>query len=329
MKAAVIGAGFIGNIHADAISETEGIEVKTVLDRNRELGEKLASKCNAVYTTNIDDILNDNEIEVVIHGLPTEHRLEFLKKYIEAEKHILCEKPLALTMDEADAIRDLLEGYEKTFMVGHVVRFFWEYKSAREMILNGDIGRPGIARVSRICGAPSSFVKEDNWYMDTKRSGGVFHDLAIHDLDWLLWTFGPVKTRYAQSTSNKNGIMDYGLGILKFDNGVLAHVEASWIEAPGTFRTAFEVSGSEGIIEYDLKDAQSVNFALKKPSEGNKAGTAVPESPTLESPYTTQMKHLVKCIQNGAAPLAGIEEAHAALKLALDLRKSAETGEEV
>jgi len=299
------------------------------VDKDRVRGGNLARKFGATWTRELDRIIDDADTEVVIHALPTPFRLEYVKRYIASEKHIFCEKPLARTLPDAEAILNATKGYKKTFMVGHVVRFFWEYTETRRLIKAGEIGKPGIARLSRCSGPPASLDKTDNWYADAKRSGGVILDLAIHDLDWLLWTFGPVKRVYAQTLANKGEKSDYALGILKFKNGMLAHIEGSWAEAPGSFWTAFEISGSGGLIEYDMRSVKPLTLTQKKASPKAEAGTIVPESPSFETPYVSQMKHFAKCIKSGKKPLSGAKEGFEAVRLALKLIESAQDGKPI
>jgi len=323
MKAAIVGAGFIGSTHAGALKSVPEISVKWIMDKNRSRAQKLAKIHKAKWTTEIADILGDDETQIVIHALPTPYRLQFLKKYVNAGKHIFCEKPLALDKKEANKILSLSKAYKKTFMTGHVVRFFWEYVKTRSLIREGKIGKPGIVRLSRCSGIPKSFDKKDNWYMDPTKSGGVLLDLAIHDLDWLLWTFGPVKRGFSQVSLTRKKTPQYALAILKFKNDVLAHVEASWTEAPGTFYTSFEISGSGGFLEFDMRTNNTLLFSPKIKTGKKAAGTSIPESPTMESPYVTQMKHFAGCIEKGTKPLAGAKEAFRAQNLCLDLVKSA------
>lgn len=326
MKAAIVGAGFMGSIHAASLAQLPDVSVKWVVDKDKPRGSKLAKAYCAQWSPNIDAVVKDAETELIVHALPTPFRLPFIKKYMAAGKHILCEKPLALNLKEAQAIKDAAKNYKPVFMVGHVLRFFWEYAHAREQLLSGGIGKPGIVRVSRCCGKPASTDKKDNWYMDYKRSGGVFLDLAIHDLDWLLWTFGAAARVFGQNLASKGISEDYGLGIIKFKSGVLGHVEASWTEPDGTFWTGFEVSGREGMLEFDMRDAATLTLSKKKKEKGAAGGTISPETPSSESPYQKEMRHFVECVREGKKPLTGASEAFEAARLAFALMESARTG---
>jgi len=329
MKAAIVGAGLMGSIHAGSLSKMPEASIKWIVDRDKTRGGRLAKAIGARWSPSIDAVIKDAETELVIHAIPTPFRLPFIKKYMAAGKHIFCEKPLASNLKEAQAIRDAARNYKPVFMAGHVVRFFWEYAHARETILSGGIGKAGIVRLSRCCGKPASFDKKDNWYLDYKRSGGVFLDLAIHDLDWLLWTFGSAARVFGQNLGSKGIAEDYGLGIIKFKNGVLAHVEASWAEPDGSFWTGFEASGTEGMLEFDMRDAATLTLAKKKKTAGSAAGTIVPESPSSESPYQKEMRHFIQCVQGGAKPLAGAADAFNAARLAFALMESARTNKAI
>jgi len=324
MKCAIVGAGYMGNLYADSIPFIPDLSIRWIVDKHEKKGKKLARKCHAKWSPTINPILTDSETAIVLHALPTSFRMKFLERYKRASKHILCEKPLARSIKEAKQIRDIFRAYDKVFMVGNVVRFFWDYSRARQMILSGEIGKPGIARFSRCFSSPDWMNQKDNWYLDRKKSGGVLLDLAIHDLDWLLWTFGPVKSGYARNIAGSKGISDYALAILRFKNGALAHIEASWIEAPGSWYTSFEVCGQEGMIEHDTRESQTLRFTPKKTP-----AREIRERPSMESPYVTELKHFVDCINSGKKPVCSVKEGYEAVRLALDLLESARTGKPV
>jgi predicted dehydrogenase len=327
MNAAIFGAGMMGGVHAASLASIPDVKLKWVVDRHKTRGTELASTYGAKWTSDADAAIKDPETQIIIHALPTPSRASFLKRYLREGKHILCEKPLARNLTEAKEILQCVKGYDKVFTIGHVVRFFWEYVQARSMVHGGEIGKPGIVRVSRCGGIPASRDKKDNWYLDFARSGGVILDLAIHDLDWLLWTFGPVQRVFAQTVKAKKDVPIYALGIIKFKSGVLAHVETSWAEAPGAFFTAFEICGSGGMIEFDMRNQSTIKISRKKALPEMRSGTIIPESPSLESPYTTQMKHFIECIRNGKKPLVGVDEAFKAMNLALDMIESARSNQ--
>src|SRR5204863_4959008 len=133
-------------------------------------------------------------------------------------------------------------------MPGQVVRFFAEYATGNRLVKEGKVGKPAAARTRRGGLAP---MGSHGWFQDYQRSGGVLLDLAVHDFDWLRWTLGEVKHLYSRSVGvATDGGPDYALTVLTFESGAVAHVESTWMD-PSGFRTAFEVCGSEGMIQFD------------------------------------------------------------------------------
>jgi UDP-N-acetylglucosamine 3-dehydrogenase len=324
---AVIGAGFMGSIHAASMRHIPSAQLKWVVDKELDKARALAEPHKARYTDHIDPVLNDPEVTAVIHCLPTPMRLEFLKQYVAAQKHILCEKPLARTLAEARAIKKLLQGYKKVFMVGQVVRFFWEYEQTRQLVRSGAIGTPGVARFSRCGGFPRA---GRDWYGDYEMSGGAGLDLSVHEFDYMLWTFGPIRRVFAKGLA-KTGLThgDYMLTILKFANGMIAHSEVSWAEPLGSFWTSFEVSGSKGMIEFDSRMAPPFVLTQKAPAGSAAPGIVVPQRAELESPYPRELKHFIQCCEKNKKPLITVEDGLRALTVSLSCLESIETGRPV
>lgn len=325
IKFAVVGAGFIGGVHCDRLSQIPGAEIAWVIDKDVKKAKKIATNIKAKISCNIDDMLKDKSVDAVIHALPTFERFSFLEKYTKSGKHIFCEKPLARTIEEGEKIASLLNKNEKKVYIGHVVRHFWEYKILREQIKNGEIGTPAIARLSRCSGFPYG---AGEWFGDFKKSGGAALDLSIHDFDWLLWTFGKADRVSARSIIKKElKYIDYVLAIVHFKKGVIAHVEGSWAEAGG-FYTSVEVSGSGGIVEYDSRAQSSLLYTPKETGSAAAKTAVIPENPSYSDPYLFQLKHFIDCIKNDKKPLVSADDALESLKLALGAVKSIEQGGE-
>lgn len=319
---AIIGAGCIGSVHCNRLSQIPQAKILYILDNEIEKAKSLAQKYGGKSTCNLSDVLNDKNVDCVIHALPTYERLKFIEEYIKYNKHIFCEKPLARTLDEADKIFSLLKNYKKQVQVGHVLRYFYEYKTIRDLIKNNSIGNAGIARLSRCGGFP---VGANGWYADYEKSGGVALDLIIHDFDWLLWTFGRADRITAKGLLNKKiSKTDYVLSVIHFKNGIIAHVEGSWAEPAGTFWTSVEISGSGGIIEYDSRAQNPLAVTYKGDGEKIVPGTVVPESPSDNEPYLIQMKEFISCAENNKKPSVGIKEGLEVLKVSIAALKSIE-----
>jgi predicted dehydrogenase len=150
----------------------------------------------------------------------------------------------------------------------------------------------------------------------------------LHDLDLCLWMFGEVERVYAFSRARRPPLGDqHFLASLRHRSGVITHLEGSWAHVEG-FRTRFEVSGSEGVIEFD--SGRRAPLVLRRIQRGDRAGAlVVPESPSLESPYQAEVRHFLDLLEGRGTPCIEPGEALLALEVALGAARSAEQGRPV
>jgi UDP-N-acetylglucosamine 3-dehydrogenase len=198
---------------------------------------------------------------------------------------------------------------------------------ARNTVQSGGIGTPVIARTFRGNGFP---VGWQNWYADPDKSGGLLLDLALHDFDWLLWTFGGVERVYARGcVRDVPQGRDYALVTLRHRNGVLAHVEGTWSHTT-PFNMRLEVAGDKGLLDYNDASARPVQFTPRN-AEGtqDKPKVAFPESPLLHDPYYLELRHFADVMLGKAKPCITPDDALAALRVGLAALESVETGRAV
>src|SRR4029453_10919086 len=145
-------------------------------------------------------------------------------------------------------------------LVAHVVRFFPEYALAKSLVQSGEVGRPGVLRLSRGSFRPKKPV--GNWFLDFDKSGGLLLDMMIHDFDYARWVAGEVESVFARSigSSVSDAPVDYGMAILTHTGGALSHVTGAWSYPPPTFRTRLEIAGDGGLIEFDSADTAPVEL---------------------------------------------------------------------
>ncbi len=327
MKAAIIGAGVMGRTHAASCHALPGMQVAAVADLRPEAAQALAAQYDAAACT-AADVFDDASIELVVVATSTESHKDIVVGALEAGKHVFCEKPIARRLDEGLAMLEAARGASGTAMVGHVLRFFPEYAGIKRLLDDGAIGTPAVARTERNLYAPPG---SDSWFMDYDRSGGVIYDLAIHDIDFCMACFGPVERVYAKGllahdASNDHG--DYALITLRFAQGAIAHIEASWLYAAG-FYMAFEASGSAGIVEYDSRRTRPLVFCPSGAEATKRIGAELPESPYAESAYATELKLFVEAIEQGGEPPITFDYAVDVLRVADAAERSALTGEAV
>jgi predicted dehydrogenase len=308
----------MGNVHANQYRKMPDVELH-FFDVSPEASKAFAQKWEARPASSLDDLISKSDLVDVC--LPTDHHLDAGMKAIAAGRALFMEKPMARTLDEATQLVHSAEMAKVPLMPGQVVRFFPEFARAKQVVAEGGVGKPAAARTRRGGGTPKG---ADGWFMDHERSGGVLFDLAIHDFDWLRWTLGEVKFLYSRSLGAKTGTgPDYALTTLTFDDGAVAHVEATWMD-PAGFRVTFEVCGSGGMIEYDSRLTPTLRANLA-PSDAPPPRPEAPLSPT-DDPYYKQLRAFVDSVNKGTPPPVSAHDGWMAMSIALAAVESAKTG---
>lgn len=330
LRVGIIGAGGMGNRHARCWARLPGARVVAVADPQQHKAEALAAQVGeevAVYES-ADGLLDLGEIDLVSICTPTDTHRSLAEAALAAGKHVLCEKPMALSVADCDAMIAAAQASAKLLTIGQVVRFFPEYANAHREVAQGAVGQPAAVRVRRGGGFPHT---DTDWFADPARSGGVIFDLLIHDIDWLLWCFGPVERVYANSLTERLAAgkvehLDYALLTLRHHNGVISHAEGTWAD-PGGFVTTFEVAGDGGLLTHDSRKAVVLRKALRSPEDGGR-GVPLPSSPLApdDDPYYRQIAAFARAVRDGAPLAVTPEEARDAVAVAAAALESARTG---
>ncbi|GGE26850.1 dehydrogenase [Pullulanibacillus camelliae] len=327
LKSAVLGLGTMGRVHAEAWSHIEDAELVGVVDLDREKAQTVASQYNLQAFSDFSTLIEQSDVEVVDICLPTYLHKEYVAAAAKAGKHVICEKPLGLNVQEAHEMINLCEAQGVKLFVAQVVRFFPEYVQATEQVRRGKIGNAGVVRLTRGGSFPHGW---NNWYADEDKSGRLILDSMIHDFDWLRWTFGDVQrvmTRQASYSDGKKDL-DYALVTLRMLDGTIAHVEGTW--AHTGFHTSYEITGDKGMLSYDSQEGVPLTMQLHSGDrQSEQSGVPVPESPLTESPYLRELKHFTDCIRTGNPPIVTADDALKAVEIAQAALASAASGKPV
>lgn len=323
-RIAIIGAGGIANKHANAWADVPDAVVVAGADPDTERANSLATRIRAKAYASVEELLNAEQVDAADICVPTLQHVPVGMACLARRIPTICEKPMARTVADARALVDAYKAAGVPLAPAHVVRFFQDFTAIREQINAGAVGKPAVVRITR--GGPFPRGK-DGWYGDPAQSGGVLLDLSLHDFDWLRYTFGEVERVTANCLMAQGATdRDYALAVLRFKNGVIAHVEGTWVHTDG-FRVEVEVSGDKGVLEHN---SQFPN-AVKVRKNAVEAGPAVafPESPTNVDPYTSELIELLAYVTEGKTCRVTAEDGVASLAIAEACWKSAQTGEPV
>ncbi|MGN6482971.1 MAG: Gfo/Idh/MocA family protein [Thermomicrobiales bacterium] len=327
-KVGLIGAGLIGNVHAASCRNLPDVTLTWIADRDVARAEALAATCGARVTADAAELVNASDVDAVIVATPTPTHRALTELAARHGKHVFCEKPIARTVEDGDAMVSACEAAGVTFMVGHVVRFFPEYERMKEILDAGKLGRIATIRASR---TNPPVMERSPWFADVEKNGGVVLDLMIHEIDTLRWLFGDVERVFAHGLSYLpiHEKRDYTMASIRFRSGAIAHVEASW--AHSTHRTSIEVAGQYGLATYSSEQAATL---IVEPTEGidwnAPGGIRVPARhylrPGVVAPHFKEVQHFVACLKTGEPVRVNGEEATKALAVANAVLDSMRTG---
>ena len=326
MRVGIVGAGSMGNAHA-AGWRAAGAEIKGVASLDDGSAQRLAQACGARVYTGLETLLPD--VDVVDLCVPSDLHASMTMRAAEAGTHVVCEKPIALTMGDARAMTAACERAGVRLFVAHVVRFFPQYRAAATAVQAGQLGQLGVLRLRRLSYAPRR--GESSWFDDETRSGGIVLDLMVHDLDYALWLAGPATRVFATSVKSTDPTApnDYVQATVRFESGAMALVEGGWAYPPGLFRTGFDLAGRDGLIEWDSDSTESIHRALHADGADAAAEVGLPLTVMAEDPYTTEIKHVHDALQHDRPFDVSPQEATAALQLGLAVRASLRSGRSV
>lgn len=338
-KIAILGAGFISDIHLESYHRfIPEAEVVAVYARNEAKTKHFAEKYNIPrWFTDLDAVINESGCEVVDICLPNFLHAEATIKAAKAGKHVIIEKPLAVTLEEADAMIAACSEAGVKLMYAEELCFAPKYERVRKMVNDGAIGDIYMLKQSEKHSGPHS-----EWFYNVDLSGGgVLMDMGCHAMQWFRWMLKnakPVSVMASMSTvlhRDRTKGEDNSLVIVEFDNGVTALAENSWAKHGGMDDKS-EVYGTGGVIYADLFIG---NSALSYSKHGydyamEKADTTVGWSFTMfeevfNQGYPHELKHFVDCVRNGTEPLVTGADGRVVLEMMYAAYASAGQGKKI
>jgi predicted dehydrogenase len=258
-------------------------------------------------------------VDVVDICTPSDTHADLVRTAARAGKHVLSEKPLAMTVDDAVDAARVCRDAGVTLHVGHVVRFIGQYSVAHDALLAGQIGEPSVLRFRRAGAQPSS----NDWMEIEERSGGVVLDLMIHDIDQARWFAGEVVRVFGRSAKKgRGGINTHALAILTHASGAITHLTGSWGLAAG-FEVSYEIAGTGGLVSYDSRDQVPVH--ADKPELLER--TEIIPVALGDSPFATELNEFADVIEGGPTARVAPGDAIAAVAIANAVRRSIASGQ--
>lgn len=259
LRVAIIGFGFMGQMHAKVYQALEKVEIVGIVDTSSQAREAAVSLgVNAPLFPSLEEILSGAAIDIVDICLPTDLHAQAIETAAMAGKHIFCEKPFALTVADAErALGAVTAGVH--FQVGQCIRFWPEYQALESFLKSGRGGKLTSLWLQRRASKPN--YSQDNWLHANYRSQGAALDLHIHDTDFILHLLG--RPRAVHSIGHKtDGAYSHIFTQYQYDN-VAVTAQGGWdYPSKWGFQMAFQAVFENAVVEMDSLSSPSLYLTL-------------------------------------------------------------------
>lgn len=258
IQAGLIGCGYIANKHIATIAKFAELKLAAVSDIEWEkmneaaaTYKRLIKKDAAIdFYRNYEEMLVDSNIDIVIIATNSSLHAEIAKKAIENGKHAIVEKPLALSLEEADEIISLSKERDVKVLVCHQLRYRPLLEEVKSIVEAGWLGKLYFGAISLRLHRSSEYYDSSRWKGTWQMDGGMLLNQGIHLVDLLIWIMGDIKSVYgeiATKIDNKE-TEDIATGIVSFKNGAKGIIEANTITKPENLGYYLSIFGEKGTI---------------------------------------------------------------------------------
>lgn len=338
LRIAIVGCGWAGDRHARACEEC-GVTVRWAVDVDQGRAEGLRASLRgsqpATYvSTDYREALDDPNVDAVDICLPHDLHASVAIAAAEAGKHVLVEKPLAATLDEADAMIEAAQRRSLVLMVAENVRFYPVYHKVRELLLDGAIGEPALVRMTRQCYLRESFTRDRPWFLDVRAAaGGIMMAGGIHDIEVMRMLIGEVASVFSLRAPQRFLEMegdDTSVALIRFQNGAIGTLVESFImknltTAYGPEIHTLHIDGELGSLS--VQDDMTIRLFTEREDY-------CPGEPLVQHDIRVRkqdtfgllLAHFVHCVDTGEEPITSGRSQRRPLEAVLAAYQSMESG---
>jgi len=334
---ALIGCGRIAVRHSELLSSgaIAGAQLSAVCDLELEKARRIGEKCSVPYYTDVHEMLAKEQIDCVTVLTESGAHAANVLEIAPYGKHVVVEKPMALTLDDADSMISACDTNNCRLFVVKQNRFNVPVQKLREAREAGRFGKLVLGTVRVRWSRPQEYYDQDAWRGTWAWDGGVLTNQASHHIDLLEWMMGDVESVFAKSVTALVDIEteDTAVVILKFKNGALGVIEATTATRPKDLEGSISILGSHGTVEiggFAVNEIRHWNFL-----DENENDKDVLEKYSVNPPdvygfgHKAYYEHVVKCINDGTSAIVDGLEGRKSLELISAMYESVETGKEV
>jgi predicted dehydrogenase len=340
-RVALIGAGFIADIHAESYRRfVPDAEIAAVYSRSEARGKAFAGKYGIQrWFTDVEEAIAQSDCEVVDICIPNRLHARAAIAAAHSGKHVIIEKPLCLTLEEADEMIAACRSNNRKLMYAEELCFAPKYERVRALVREGAIGSIYQMRQCEKHSGPHS-----DWFYDLDESGGgALMDMGCHGFAWFRWMLGGrprALSVYAQMQNNlihkgRTRCEENSVCVVEFEGGAIGVVENSWARHGG-MEDRVEVAGTGGVIYADLfmgnaaltYSEKGYGYAMEK-AGGTQGWTFTTFEEAFNQGYPQELKHFITCVRDDTPPLTTGEDGRAVLEMLYAAYHSARIGQRV
>ncbi|MEC7868015.1 MAG: Gfo/Idh/MocA family oxidoreductase [Candidatus Poribacteria bacterium] len=324
----LVGAGGMGKSLVLEANQIEGVKVVFVSDLDEDRARSLAEEVNASYTLDYHRLLCDDRIHAVFVASPPFLHATISIDAMNSGKHVFCEKPMATTLKDCDAMIKTAEQNQVNLGVGLVCRFHATHSKVREIVVSEQLGKPISMHVHRIGGPWQGGSYHTDWRMQREKCGGFLMEVNAHEIDFMRWTCGEIEKVYAAGGTYIQHEADYAdlvVASLNFENGAVGLLHSGQVSAIGGY--GGRVDCEKGSIFFPQIWGGDSKIQIKR-FDGS--GEDIPiSSIEVESPVRAEIRAFIDATIDGVTPPVAGADGRAATEIALAAYRSLETGDPV
>jgi predicted dehydrogenase len=340
-KVALLGSGFIADIHIESYQRfVPEAEVVAVWSRSHERAAAFAKKHHIPkhYPT-LEQAITESGCDIVDVCVPNFLHHRAVLAAANAGKHIIIEKPLAMTLEEADEMIAVCKSKNRKLMYAEELCFAPKYERVRKLVNEKAIGKIYHMRQCEKHSGPHS-----DWFYDINQSGGgALMDMGCHGIAWFRWMLGGQPKVCNVFAHMQNGLIhgkrtraeENSICAVEFDDGAIGVAENSWAKHGG-MDDRVEVYGTNGVIYADLFMGNSAltysekgyGYAMEK-AGSTQGWTFTIFEEAFNQGYPQELRHFVECVREDKQPIVTAEDGRAVLEIMYAAYQSARTGQKV
>lgn len=334
IRYAIVGCGHIAKKHASAIANAENSVLTAVCDTVPERMEEYIQQYGVKGYTDIDEMLQKEDIDVVNICTPSGFHAGLTVKVANAKKHVIVEKPIALTLEDAETMIHVCAENNVKLAVVHPNRFRPAMMELKQLMDKGMFGKLSHANATVRWNRDQAYYDQAPWRGTKALDGGVLMNQAIHNLDLLVWLMGDVEQAFSMDATRLRNIEaeDVSTGVVKFENGALGVIEAATTIYPKNFEESLAIFGEKGTVKIGGTTAnffEHIMFEGMEEDAKNELVEKVKNNPFGKPGHQWIIEDMTKAIQENRVPVVTGEDGKKALELVLALNKSAETNQPI